>query len=81
MSRSVYTKEYEIFLRELRSAREESGLTQRDVAEILQRSQSFVAKCELGHNRVDVSQLVDFCRALGIPLLEFMERYEAALRD
>lgn len=46
----------------------------------LQRSQSFVAKCEQGHNRVDVAQLVEFCRALGIPLSEFMHQYEAALK-
>ena len=62
-------------------AREESGLTQRDVAHQLDRSQSFVAKCEQGHNRVDVAQLVEFCRVLKIPLVEFMTRYNTALEN
>jgi transcriptional regulator with XRE-family HTH domain len=79
VSKSVYSRDYRVFLEQLRLAREESGLTQREVAQKLDRSQSFVAKCEQGHNRVDVAQLVEFCRALGIPLVRFMEKYSAAL--
>lgn len=79
MSKSVYSRDYRVFLEQLRQAREESGLTQREVAQKLDRSQSFVAKCEQGHNRVDVAQLVEFCRALGVPLVRFMEKYSAAL--
>lgn len=81
MAKSVYSRDYIVFLQHLRRAREESGLTQREVAEKLGRSQSFVAKCEQGHNRVDVAQLVEFCRALGVPLVRFMESYSAALED
>ncbi len=80
MAKSVYSRDYQIFLEQLRAAREEAGLTQRQVAQRLGRSQSFVAKCEQGHNRVDVGQMVEFCQALGVPLLTFMERYAAALR-
>ncbi len=79
MAKSVYTRDYRVFLKQLRAAREASGLTQREVADRLGRSQSFVAKCEQGHNRVDVAQLVEFCRALGVPLVRFMEDYAAAL--
>lgn len=79
MAQSVYSRDYTLFLQHLRQAREAAGLTQREVAEKLGRSQSFVAKCELGHNRVDVAQLVEFCRALGVPLVRFMEGYSAAL--
>ncbi|RYG59737.1 XRE family transcriptional regulator [bacterium] len=79
MSKSVYSREYRIFLEQLRAAREASGLNQREVADKLGRSQSFVAKCEQGHNRVDVAQLVEFCRVLGVPLVRFMESYNAAL--
>jgi transcriptional regulator with XRE-family HTH domain len=79
VARSVYSRDYQIFLEQLRAAREESGYTQREVADKLGRSQSFVAKCEQGHNRVDVAQLVEFCQVLGVPLVRFMERYSAAL--
>ncbi len=79
MAQSVYSRPYQVFLQQLRAAREASGLTQREVADRLGRSQSFVAKCEQGHNRVDVAQLVEFCRVLGVPLVSFMESYAAAL--
>ncbi len=79
MARSVYSREYTVFLECLRQTREEVGLTQRDVATRLGRSQSFVAKCEQGHNRVDVAQLVEFCRALEVTLPEFVRRYDEAL--
>lgn len=81
MAQSVYSRPYLVFLQQLRAAREASGLTQREVADRLGRSQSFVAKCEQGHNRVDVAQLVEFCRVLGVPLVRFMEAYAAALED
>jgi len=79
VSQSVYSREYQIFLAQLRAARERTGLTQRDVASNLGKSQSFVAKVELGHNRLDVAQIVAYCRALSIPLLDFMKDYEDAL--
>lgn len=81
MAQSVYSRPYQVFLQQLRAAREASGLTQREVAEKLGRSQSFVAKCEQGHNRVDVAQLVEFCRVLGVPLVRFMEGYSSALES
>ncbi len=81
VAKSVYSHEYQVFLVHLRAAREEAGLTQRDVAKRMGRSQSFVAKCERGHNRVDVAQLVEFCRAIGIPLTHFFQKYSAAIED
>lgn len=64
---------------ELRATREKAGLTQYDLAERLGRSQSYVGKCELGERRMDVVQLRDFCRAIGISFLGFIQRYEALL--
>ena len=81
VSTSVYSREYRVFLEQFRKARAQSGLTQRALALKLGRSQSYVAKCEQGHNRVDVAQLVEFCRAMNVPLLTFMEAYNAALES
>ncbi|RYZ77439.1 MAG: XRE family transcriptional regulator [Proteobacteria bacterium] len=58
-----------MFLEQLRAAREASGPNHREVADKLGRSQSFVTKCEQGHNRVDVAHLVKFCRVPGVPLV------------
>ncbi len=50
------------FLRRLRQARKEAGLTQVEVARRLSRSQSFVTKAETGERRLDVVELRAFAR-------------------
>lgn len=47
-------------------ARKVSGLTQSELAARLQRSQSFVAKYEMGERKLDVVDYVLVCRALAI---------------
>lgn len=47
----------------LRQLREEAGLTQRQIGQILQRPQSWVYGCETGNRRVDVAEFCDWCRA------------------
>jgi len=59
---STYTYEYQIFLRNLKKARKESGLTQLQVAQKLNQPQSYVSKCESGEKRVDVIELVRFSK-------------------
>jgi len=50
------------FLRRLRQARTDAGLTQVEVAKRLGRSQSFVTKAETGERRLDVVELRAFAR-------------------
>ncbi|MCW5956450.1 MAG: helix-turn-helix transcriptional regulator [Pyrinomonadaceae bacterium] len=64
MEKSIYTKEYSLFLEQLRKAREEKGLTQTDVAERLGQTQSFVSKVERGERRLDIVELRAFCSAM-----------------
>ena len=64
----------------LRSIRTEAGLTQTDVARRLKQPQSFVSKYESGERRLDVLELREVCRAIGVPLPEFIESLEQALR-
>jgi hypothetical protein len=47
----------------LRTLREEAGLTQRQIGQILRRPQSWVFNCETGNRRVDVAEFCDWCRA------------------
>ena len=69
---SVHTPEYQAFLKRLKAARKEAGLTQADVAERLGRQQSFVAKCESGERRVDVVELQRFAELYGKPIEHFV---------
>jgi len=63
----------------LRQVRIEAGLRQVDVARKLGRHPTFVSHCELGKHRLDVSELKHFCDIVGMSLLDFTARYEAAL--
>ena len=57
MKKSIHTNEHAVFVKRLRTARMDAGLTQAEVAEKLSASQSWVSKIELGELRVDVISL------------------------
>jgi transcriptional regulator with XRE-family HTH domain len=57
MKKSIYTKEYEYLVSQLKKARLEAGLTQVKVSKLLKKSQSHISKVEKGQIRLDVIQL------------------------
>ena len=72
MGGSIYSVRYQAFLRCLRSARLEAGLTQAEVAQKLSQPQSYVSRCESGERRVDVVELTDFAMIYKKPLDYFV---------
>ncbi len=72
--RSVSSPRYRRFLKRVKQAREEAGLTQGQVAAALRRPQSFAAKCESGERRLDVIELQDLARLYRKPLLPGLMR-------
>ncbi len=70
---SQYDEGYREFLRKLRLARTEADLTQKDVAKLLNKPQSYVSKCESGERRVDVVELTAFARLYKKPLEDFVD--------
>ncbi len=79
MGKKRWTKEQEILSKLLREVRLEAGLTQWELAEKLGHSQNYVHKFETGDKRVDILELRDICKAVGIGSVEFIERLEKAL--
>ena len=69
---TVHSPRYRQFLKKLRAARLEAGLTQQEVARALRRPQSFVSKCESGERRVDVVELERFASLYGKRLEDFL---------
>jgi hypothetical protein len=45
----------------------------------MRNTQTFVSKCERGQRRIDVIELRQFCKALGIPLTRFLELMDAEI--
>jgi len=60
----------------LREVRQEAGLRQTDLAKRLGQPQSFISKYESGERRLDLPELRQVCKAIGIPLKKFVERFE-----
>jgi transcriptional regulator with XRE-family HTH domain len=69
----------ERLLKLLRTVRGEAGLTQNEVAQALGQPQSFVSKFESGERRLDVLELREVCRVLGLTLGDFVKRLEQEL--
>lgn len=59
----------------LRQYRLESGLTQAQLAERINETQSFVSKYESGEQRLDLYELEKICDAIGVSLMDFIGKY------
>ncbi len=79
MEKSIYSHEYSLFLKQLRQAREDKGLTQIELAESLGQTQSFVSKVERGERRLDIVELWEFCRALELSFPHFVDEIDRLL--
>lgn len=76
MVKSVFTAEYEIFLRTVIAERKAAGLTQQQVADRLSRPQSFVSKYERGERRLDVVEFLAVVRAIGGDPTDVLKKIE-----
>jgi transcriptional regulator with XRE-family HTH domain len=72
-------RKQEILLSLLRDARERKGLRQADVAAALDCPQTRVSKYELGTRRLDLLELRDVCRVLGVTLVDFVRTFDASV--
>jgi transcriptional regulator with XRE-family HTH domain len=79
MEKSIFTEDYLVFLRCLRAARGRAGLTQVQLAERLDQTQSWVSKCERGERRLDIVEVRAFCEAMGLSLTSFLEEFERVI--
>ncbi len=63
---SIYSDEYQIVIKALREARIAKGVTQENLAQALDRPQSFIAKVENGERRLDVVEFVHIAHLLSL---------------
>lgn len=77
--RSVDRPEHELLGRIIREAREEAGLTQRDLAKKLGRAQAFVWKVETGFQHIDIPTLFDLASFVGKTPEELISKLRSEL--
>ncbi|EEI7588282.1 helix-turn-helix transcriptional regulator [Salmonella enterica] len=63
---SIYSDEYQLVIKTLREARLVQGITQENLAQQLNRPQSFVAKFESGERRLDIVEFVHVAYLLSL---------------
>jgi transcriptional regulator with XRE-family HTH domain len=79
MARSVFSPGYAILIGGLADARRQAGVTQVQLAERLNKPQSFISKIERGERRVDVLEFCAIARALGSEPSKLMAGIEVGL--
>ncbi len=57
MEKTIYSSDHKKIVNQLKKARLESGLDQKQVADKLGKSQSYISKIESGQRRIDLIQL------------------------
>jgi transcriptional regulator with XRE-family HTH domain len=62
-----FQKSYDTLLERLIKAREEVGLSQREVSEQMGMSHSFLSKCETGDRRIDLMEFLQLAKLYRKP--------------
>lgn len=78
MEKTLHQPEYQILLDLLRQARLDAGVTQEDLARILDSPRSTVTKWETGHQRLDILEFWRWCEALGVDPLGLLLAFREA---
>jgi len=81
MAKTIYRHEHAVLLSLLKKHRNEAGLTQVQCSKALGRPQSFMSDVESGTRRLDIVQLRDLCKVLGITLPELTTELEGILAE
>jgi transcriptional regulator with XRE-family HTH domain len=62
--KTIYQERYLQLIAALTQARKQAGLTQMQVAEVLSKPQSYIAKIEGADRKLDVMEFVELCEAI-----------------
>lgn len=66
MTRSLRTSGHQALMQVLVETRKSKGITQQELANRLDRPQSYIAKVETGERRLDVVEFIEWSTLLGV---------------
>jgi len=67
-------QKYEFLRSELKKARLESNILQKDLAKALKKPQSYISKVESGERSMDIIEFVDYCKGLGLEPSKWLKK-------
>ncbi|MEM9578832.1 MAG: helix-turn-helix transcriptional regulator [Pseudomonadota bacterium] len=76
MTRSLRTPGHQALMQVLVETRKSKGVTQQELADRLDRPQSYVAKVETGERRLDVVEFIEWVKCLGCQASRIIEKIE-----
>lgn len=79
--KSIHLAEYRKVINKLRIIREESGVTQEQLASMLGIKQTIISKIETCERRLDIIELRNVCKVLNISLIDFVNDIEKILNN
>jgi len=79
MEKTISNEQYRTLINFLRETREEKGVTQVQLGEMIDENQNFISKVETFERRLDVIELRIICTALGMSLPQFIKDFEERL--
>lgn len=74
-TKSQHARRYQRVPGLLRQLREEAGLTQRALGDLLGKPQSWIYNCETANRRVDLAEFCEWCEACGIDPASAVRRF------
>ena len=74
MYKSIYSDEYSKFLELFKTTRIKSGITQEQLAELVNETQSFISKCERGERRIDIIELIQLLKAMEVSPTSYFKK-------
>lgn len=81
MRKSQHTDEFAIFCELLRERRRKANLTQVELADKLEVTQSMLSKMERGELRLDVVQVQAFCLAMECSFVGLIKEFDERVRE
>lgn len=76
MDKSIHSHLYHQVIARLRSKREDKGVTQIKLAELLNVNQAFISKIEICDRRLDIIELHHICQVLDISFVDFIQEVD-----
>ena len=75
MKKSIWDHNYTVLRKELKSIRQKANLTQTQLAVLLEKHQSHVAKYELGDRNLDYLEVINVCNLCAVVPEDFMKTF------
>lgn len=74
MKKSVWKPHYVFLREELKCIRHNAKLTQRDLAKLMKKPHSYVAKYEIGERNLDFFEVIEVCILCQVEPQEFLKK-------